>query len=226
VICLAVALVGCGSAPRVARYRFTVEVDDNGGIVSGSSVQEEHCTFNDGFFKQIGNALNCGVKGEAVVVDLGAKGQLFVLLTQDKTRPRASGNARGIFEAAHFDLFVNRSMTAAVFDRVAAYKEPVTARAVNMHLMVRFLNVDDPRSAKPVDPEHLDASFGPGVKLEKATVLMTNDAPTIGIEKRLPWLIAPHTLAGIVHYQGDKTSVATIPALPELLYDDFWSFME
>jgi hypothetical protein len=150
---LAVALVGCGSAPRVARYRFTVEVDDNGGIVSGSSVQEEHCTFNDGFFKQIGNALNCGVKGEAVVVDLGAKGQLFVLLTQDKTRPRASGNARGIFEAAHFDLFVNRSMTAAVFDRVAAYKEPVTARAVNMHLMVRFLNVDDPRSAKPVDPE-------------------------------------------------------------------------
>jgi hypothetical protein len=223
---LALALAGCGSAPRVARYRFTVEVDDNGRSVSGSSVQEEHCTFNDGFFKGMGNALNCGVKGEAVVVDLGAKGQLFVLLTHDKTRPRVSGNAWGVFEAAHFDLFVNGSMTAAVFDRIAADKEPVTARAVNMPLMVRFVNLDDPRSAKRVDPEHLDASFGPGVKLEKATVVMTNDALTMGIEKRLPWLIAPHTLAGIVHYEGAKTSAVTIPALPELLYDDFWSLMK
>jgi hypothetical protein len=74
--CLALALAGCGSAPRVARYRFTVEVDDNGRSVTGSSVQEEHCTFNDGFFKGIGNALDCGVKGESVVVDLGAKATL------------------------------------------------------------------------------------------------------------------------------------------------------
>jgi hypothetical protein len=117
-------------------------------------------------------------------------------------------------------------MTAAVFDRIAVDKEPVTARAVDMPLMARFVSVDDPRSAKRVDPEHMGASFGSGVKLEKATVVMTNDALTIGIEKTLPWLIAPHTLAGIVHYEGSKTSVVTIPALSGLSYDDFWSFMK
>ena len=92
-----------------------------------------------------------------------------------------------------------------------------------MPLMVRFVNVNDPRSAERVDPEHMDASFGPGVKFENATVVMTNDALTMGIEKRLPWLTAPHTLAGIVHYEGNKTEPVTIPALPNLLYDDFWS---
>jgi hypothetical protein len=218
---LALALAGCGSAPRVARYRFTVEVDDNGRSVSGSSVQEEHCTFNDGFFKGMGNALNCGVKGEAVVVDLGAKGQLFVLLTHDKTRPRVSGNAWGVFEAAHFDLFVNGSMTAAVFDRIAADKEPVTARAVNMPLMVRFVNLDDPRSAKRVDPEHLDASFGPGVKLEKATVVMTNDALTMGIEKWIPWLDKLSTRHASLDGDSSSSRLVKAPLANQLFPGDF-----
>jgi hypothetical protein len=46
----------------MAHYRFTVEVEDNGRMASGSAVQEEDCVFNDGLLK-MGNALNCGVKG-------------------------------------------------------------------------------------------------------------------------------------------------------------------
>ncbi|MGA2491659.1 MAG: hypothetical protein ABSF67_01780 [Roseiarcus sp.] len=82
-LALALAVAGCGSWPRAARYRFTVEVEDNGRMVSGSAVQEEDCVFNDGVIR-MGAALNCGVKGEAVVVDLGDKGLLFVLLTNDQ----------------------------------------------------------------------------------------------------------------------------------------------
>lgn len=79
----AIALAGCNGTAEAVRYRLTVEVDDNGAIRTGAAVQEENCTFNDGAFKGMGNALNCGIKGEAVVIDLGEKGALFVLLIRD-----------------------------------------------------------------------------------------------------------------------------------------------
>jgi hypothetical protein len=185
---LALALAGCGSAPRVARYRFTVEVDDNGRIVSGSSVQEEDCIFNDGLFKGMGNAVNCGVRGEAVVVDLGSKGQLFVSLIMDEARPHISVLPLDLLLFAHRDQHNSSISQVANFDRLISSRDAATFSVANMPLMVHFASVDDPTSVERIDPEHLDASFGPGVKLEKATVVMTNDALTMGIEKWIPWL--------------------------------------
>jgi hypothetical protein len=39
-----------------------------------------------------------------------------------------------------------------------------------------------------VDPANLAASFGPGIRLKRITVEVTDDDVTTGIEKRLRWL--------------------------------------
>jgi hypothetical protein len=182
-IALSFALAGCGSAPRIARYRFTVHVDDNGRTVTGSAVQEEHCTFNDGITKGLGNALNCGELGEAVIVDLGEKGLLFVLMSLDKTRK--SEIPFGFFEDA---FSPHESFTAETFDRITAQRNPIDAAIKRLPMLVRFRDVNDPKSVELVNPEHLDARFGPGVVLARATIEITNDPVTTGIEKRADWI--------------------------------------
>lgn len=55
-------------------------------------------------------------------------------------------------------------------------------------VLVRFGDLDDPASVALVDPQDLAASFGPGVVLKSATVQVTADPITHGIDSRLSWL--------------------------------------
>jgi hypothetical protein len=127
----------------MAHYRFTVEVEDNGRMASGSAVQEEDCVFNDGLLK-MGNALNCGVKGGAVAVDLGERGLLFVLLTRDPGRQRTSDSPWGLFEYANRNLFEPVGETAAALDRIAANRETVTLDALHTPMMVSLSRCQRP----------------------------------------------------------------------------------
>jgi hypothetical protein len=219
---VAVAVASCGSAPRMARYNFTVEVEDNGRIARGSAIQEEHCVFSDGLIR-MGNALNCGVKGEAVVVDLGEKGRLFVLLTGDPNRRRTSDSPWGLLEYMHRNLFDPVGLTAAAFDRIAASRETVTLDAIHTPMMVRFRDINDPTTVELVDPAHLEASFGPGVKFAKATTAIASNALTTGIEKTLPWLNSGYPGRRLFPASGGPLS--EVPPAHLLTDDDFWSHM-
>lgn len=53
-------------------------------------------------------------------------------------------------------------------------------------LLVTFTDIDDPSSVQRVDPANLAASFGPGIRLKRITVEVSDDDVTTGIEKRLP----------------------------------------
>jgi len=54
--------------------------------------------------------------------------------------------------------------------------------------MVTFDNDDIPTSVKPVDPQNMATAFGPGVRFVEASVAITKEPITTGIEKRLRWL--------------------------------------
>src|SRR4051794_37743626 len=77
-------LSGCGGANSI-RYRLTLEVETPEGTKTGSGVIEHMARHNDGFFRDLGAGagLAVGTRGEAVIVDLGARGLLLCLLTRD-----------------------------------------------------------------------------------------------------------------------------------------------
>ena len=56
-------------------------------------------------------------------------------------------------------------------------------------MLVRFRDVGDPKSVEVVDAGDLAKSFGPGVKLRRIMLAVTDDPATTGIEKRLGWVV-------------------------------------
>lgn len=59
-----------------------------------------------------------------------------------------------------------------------------------MPLMVKFRDINDGYTVQQVDPEHLEASFGPNVKLVSVEVETTDEPITKGIiQKYIPWVM-------------------------------------
>jgi len=87
-------------------------------------------------------------------------------------------------------------------------------------VLVRFANLNDPTSAVLVDPRDLAASFGPGVRFKGATVEITDDPITKGIEARLPWLksskVAEYLFPNPTHQPRPDPKLVM-----RLTYDDF-----
>ena len=230
------SLSSCYSPRLSAKYSVTVDVDDNGAIVSGSSVQQIDCAFAHGISKGFGNPSTCRIKGEAVFVDLGSRGLLFILLTEERNdqgvRRGQSNTAWGIFENANKNLYDPVGETEQAFERIITRGLPVDAPAEQAPMLVRFRDLNDSTSVERVDPQNLEASFGRGVQIKRIRVALTNDPLTTGIETRLPWLLEgpPNQLltpmpgkqwagSGRIYYQ------AGVPFLRLLAYEDFWSFM-
>ncbi len=126
-------------------------------------------------------------RGEAVVVDFGDKGQLFVLLKGDDKNTNANADriVRAAFGLEKFSRANER------YRNLRALSGSVDLPASKLPVLVRFRDINDPKSVERVDPANLAASFGDGVKLIKATIEITNDPVTMGIEKRLGWLDMP-----------------------------------
>jgi hypothetical protein len=130
----------------------------------------------------------------------------------------------GLFEYAHRNLFDPVGLTAAAFDRIAASRETATFDAAHTPMMVRFRDINGPTSVELVDPERLDTSFGPGVRFSKATIAITSDAVTTGIEKSAPWLVGGNPARWIV--PPTEKFLQDIPFERRLTDGDFWSHMQ
>lgn len=56
----------------------------------------------------------------------------------------------------------------------------------NLPMLVRFHDINDPKTVERVDPNNLAATFGEGVNLVSTTIEITDEPITTGIEKVLP----------------------------------------
>lgn len=194
---VAALLAGCDwIAPPQAtlRYRIIVEVETPQGLRTGSSVIET--TYIDG--PSIGDAsgLETRLRGEAVAVDLPGGQTLFALL-RSVTDGDAAGYHGRLFNQALADGAVAEPPLTRRFAAHEWIEERREARQIKPRLtlplahypmLVRFRDVRDPRSVELVESDRLDAVFGVGVKLRRITLAVTDDAVTVGIEKRLGWL--------------------------------------
>ena len=97
-----------------------------------------------------------------------------------------------------------------------ALKGRVELAPGDLPLLVRFRDINDPKTVERVDPNDLAASFGPGVYLKRATVEITRDPVTTGIVKRLSWL-APLRSRG-ASLDGDTSVARSSNALANVLW--------
>jgi hypothetical protein len=182
------------------RYRLTLFVEDNGQVVSGSSVYdtiwggvgESVCRYTSICNSQPWHPT---MWGDAVAVDLGARGILFAPFAVDPARmsnvftPGSVGNPAALLVAV-FNSSIGGTTWQLLY-RIRDTRGPVDVPLARLPMLVRFGDVNDPKTVERVDPFDLAASFEPGVKLLRATIEMTKDPVTTGIEKTLPWLALP-----------------------------------
>jgi hypothetical protein len=170
------------------RYKLTLVVDDNGTQRTGSGVIQVHVRENPRITPETGYSTS--IKGEAIAVDLASKGTFFVLLR----------NSTSVDYAAYFitDIFpppIPEGKKARVGfmspEGLEYYSHLQGKRDVpldKLPMLVRFRDINDPMTVEKVDPADLEKTFGPGVKLISATIEMTDEPVTRGMEKRLPWI--------------------------------------
>jgi len=182
-------------------YKLAVDVNDNGAKYHGEGVVriDFRC---DGFLLKSGAPWTAGVgKGEAITIDLGTKGLLFILL------PTTSG-AGGL--NTYFDFYVNdlpgdRNGLAAI----EAFKTQRMSADIKLNalpILVRFRDINAPNSIEQVFPDHLENSLGLGVMITLARASITDEPVTTGIERKLPHWFAVLRKSG-ARFDGDNSEI-------------------
>lgn len=201
---------GCGevchfgqSNSFIYRYRLSLEVATPEGLKRGSGVLQVHAFDYRGLAGDRGGA---ETYGEAVAVDLGPRGSLFALLKREYTgRSYTDEFSADVLARAHH-VERGRGNYVPFARRVAAIADVVEVHPADLPMLVRFRDINNPATVEKVDPNNLAKSFGAGVKLQRATLQITSDPVTTGIEKRLGWLdgLKTGTITGLTMFDPAK----------------------
>lgn len=208
-ICLTIAVVGYGlwqlTFPAwTIRYRLTLVAEVDGRQIAGSGVVETHWRSQELFEPLTHNSWSTSFRGEAVVVDLGKPGLLFALLRGDQSRKRSPMRPEELVTRVSADAR-RVGATRGVLRAIAASGDPVPIPLDELPLLVRFRDIADPRSVEQVDPNNLAQKFGPGVRLQSASLavvsngwwpfdwfgwpkMLAGEPVTKKIHEILPWL--------------------------------------
>ena len=232
-----VAIVAFGSwgfdgETTTIRSRLTLVVETPEGERSGSSVSQLTILSPGRLNRAIGfsSLHRAGEEGEAVVVDLGTRGVLFATLANE--RALQSGRS-GMYNAASVP-FPQTTFHGEVGDGIwakddyTAYLEELNRRKprgelsfADLPVLVRFRDLSDPSSVAQVNPSDLAASFGPGVRLQRAFVEISGDPPTTGIEARLPWLARTKSSPRLIPRPPGPRLLSETSTMELLSFDDF-----
>lgn len=195
-VCIAVLAIGMhyGIEPTPDRfpsgtwnYKITLTVQTPEGVMSGSSVRQVYVKSGPNILPQSTSTVR--VRGEAVVVDLGKRGTLFGLLRSQTSVDGASYVFFDSFPIPDSHGYGEGSTTpkgVRYYNQLKSGKADVQSR--DMPMLVRFKDINNPKTVERVDPSNLAATFGEGVKLVSATIEITDEPVTTGIENVLGWL--------------------------------------
>ncbi|WP_404333518.1 hypothetical protein AB2M62_10455 [Sphingomonas sp. MMS12-HWE2-04] len=190
------SLTGCQRSVEV-RYRVTVQVTDHGVVRSGSSVWS--FTLRQGML----GSYDARLKGDAVIVDLGARGSMFALLAgRSREGLPTSFDDMGLLPERLFGdigrgraglLPHNRnriddleSIRGQVGRSAVLNCSAPTSDAGACPFLVQFADLDDPTSVRPVDPANLAIEFGDGVSLRSISVEITDQPVTRNSARDMP----------------------------------------
>jgi hypothetical protein len=191
------------------RYRLTLEVETPEGVKTGSSVVEVSGNAQARITPE--SVASFSVKGEAIAVDLAERGVLFALLNRDADVDYPIHIVFQQFPYVHDYVFEDGTTKRLEHGGEAtreglSYYANLRAKSnlpqSQLPSLVRFRDLNDPKSVELVDASDLAKSFGAGVTLKSATIEMvdqgywplnqmgiTGEPITRVIENRLPWLL-------------------------------------
>ncbi len=179
--------------PGAETVKLTVNVNDNGKIVSSSGVFRFECGNIENHLGEWGRG-SCNIKGEAIPIDVPGKGTAFLVMTGGPDHLRR-GLATAVFKA-----------------RPSPQAKSWNLQPDNLPTLVGFRDLANPSTATTIEPSAMERWFGPGVTLTSIRVEVTNQPVTTGrIGRRLFWLKSRRLatpLAGDATF--DHASLATI----------------
>ena len=185
-------------------YKVTVEIETPEGVKSGSAVRQLSLGTPSIDFPDVGNPAS--IKGEAVVVDLGKRGIVFALLSDQSWQnglyqafpTKGPSSNKGIL---HYKKTLKPGMKGTWEEwrpRFVMFKDIKDPKSVTMVYSQSYS-----REAKAyLAEDHFTELLGEGVELKQIIVEITNEPVTWAIEKILPWL--PEVLMSNI----DGTSVS------------------
>jgi hypothetical protein len=182
------------------RYRLTLDVDIDGVRHSGSGVVEIEYDTSAALIREFvtggAQGLAGSMHGNAITVDLGDRGLLFVvnnLPCFNAGTPPIFGKASTLADLP-LTLYQNRTHARAqgqvTFLRGAQHMTGIIdLLPQQLPMLIRFRDIQDGSSAQAVDPRDLTRAFGPGAKLAGATFQVTSDPITVSPSSWPKWLI-------------------------------------
>jgi hypothetical protein len=175
-------LSGCGLfGGNTYRYKLTVEVETPEGMRTGYAVRQVDWSSGVNLTQEADTA-SMSHKGEAVIVDLPNGETLFALMSPDgqETPMLAFGSAT---LKSNADRSVRELHPPTRPE--ARYGESGFPR------LVRFRDINDPKTVEAVDPTDLSAAFGKGYRLKRVTAQIVHEDVTELMGSRLAWISAP-----------------------------------
>ena len=177
------------------RYKITVEVGTPQGLKSGYAVHETLVRKHNFDFGGLGPYREMRTRGEAVAVDLPGGQVLFALVPRDTLVQSvldpdwqndwvASAQAISGGDTPQGPIAMTLTTPKERYKSGQKIVEDVPSYA----MLVRFRDINDPKTVEEVDPADLAASFGAGFTLKRITVEVTDEDVTVGIGERLAWL--------------------------------------
>lgn len=162
------------------RFRLTIEVDTPDGLKSGSSVIETRA-WEGNWGPMEARGVRADARGEAVYVDMGGGKHVIAVL---------GWGPRGEDQDKTFGL----TRAALAPGRHVDWKEEHKLKGkgdlppVYVPTLVTFADVNDPKTARVVQPDEFAQVFGPGVRFVRARIETTDDAISTDIVNKLPML--------------------------------------
>lgn len=171
------------------RYRMTVQVEADGQMYEASAVHQVRYSTNLPILP--GNRFSRNFDGEAIALDVGDRGTLFVLLTGVRCcadEPFSMDNGYNGVKSFASVIFDRPGLRPEVIRSLSSFEQRVDVPFNRLPMMVLFRDLGDPLSIELVNPYDLAASFGEDVSLRGVRLETTRDRVTAGLEERFSWI--------------------------------------
>lgn len=190
------------------RYRLTISVEVDGKVHSGSSVIDVRYRFNPHWAAALSNGVqyNVGVKGQAVIIDLGTRGTLVAALHSGTGSGHIGVNADYLMGRAVLS-FPGRNASGFPVTRenvrtISQIEGTAELTPDNLPLLIWFPELNNSAAPQIVTPAEFANVIGDQTRLVSAHVAITNDPILINLDKRIAWYKALKEENGTLKLDG------------------------